>query len=120
MRGENGDSWESSPSFPQLQVAPDEAIMGDRPGGSTNKTKKDLDHRKVATTNLITQQVNEARDAGTLSNCSYKKNYDRALEVLLLLDSGFSVNKTTVIQRIQRDSLVTKRSGPKSPVAALE
>ena len=94
--------------------------MGGRPVGSTDEAKKDLEWRKVATTNLITQQVKEVRAAGTLSSYSYKGIHDEALEFHLLLDSGFYVNKATVIRRIQRDSLVTKRSGPKSPVAALE
>jgi hypothetical protein len=63
-QGNNSNSRESSPSPPQLlQIAPAEPNMGGRPVGSTNEAKKDLEGRKVATTDLITQQVKEARDA---------------------------------------------------------
>ena len=87
--------------------------MGGRPVGYTNKAKKYVERRKVATTNLITQQVKEARDAGRLSTFSYKKIHDKALGFQSFLDSGFSVNKTTFVQWIQQDSLVTKRRGSK-------
>jgi hypothetical protein len=40
--------------------------MGGRPVGSTNEKKKFFEQQKVAATNLITQQVKEARATGTL------------------------------------------------------
>ena len=99
-RVENGDSRENISYFPRLQTVPAGANMGGRPAGATNETKKDLERWKVATTNLMTQQIKEERDTGTLSTCSYKENHDKALEFHLLLDSGFAVKNTTVIRRI--------------------
>ena len=77
--------------------------MGGRPVGSTNEVEKYLERWKVATTNLITQQVKEARDAGTLSTYFYKKVCDRALGFHSLLDSGFFVNSFQAIWSVGKD-----------------
>lgn len=99
---ENSDAQESILSFPRLpHITPVEPNMGSRPFGSTNKAKKDLECMRVATTNLVTQTDEEARNAGNLFTYSYKGIHTTALEFHLLLVSGFSVNKTTVLRWIQ-------------------
>ena len=81
---------EISPSFPQLlQVAPVEANIGGRPVGSINEANKDLEHRKVMNTDLITRadaarkhivkfDKRQEKDEALISKAKEEENYSVA------------------------------------------
>ena len=79
-----------------LAASPEESSpnLGGRPKGSTNAAKADLEKRKAAATDLITQKVKEARDANASHKLPvhlYNKIHDEALEKHSLVDVEFSV-----------------------------
>ena len=72
-------------------------------------------------TDLIARKYKEARDVNPgkqLPGKKYERIHNEALAVHSL--QNFSVKKNTIDQRIQRNSLVTRRRGPVSPVDQIE
>ena len=97
------------------------ANKGGRPKGSTNQAKEDLARRKVLATDLIARKYKEAQDVNPgkqLPRKTYERIHNEALAVHSL--QNFSVKKNTIDKRIKRNSLVTRRMGPVSPVDEME